>query len=86
MARRDPQTVTRYICIHDLTGKPPLRLTFYRHYYTAPVWSAHDRTIFFTSDRRGERDLYRKYAGSQQPELLLYTSEESKSLNACVAR
>ena len=82
VARRDPQTGTRDIWIHDLTGKPPLRLTFDRHDDTAPVWSADGRTIFFTSDRRGERDLYRKDAGAQQPERLLYASGESKSLNA----
>ena len=82
VARRDPQTGTREIWIHDVSGQPPLRLTFNRHDDTAPVWSADGRTIFFTSDRRGERDLYRKDAGAQQPERLLYASEESKSLNA----
>ena len=82
MARRDPQTGTRDIWIHHATKQAPHRLAFNPHDDTAPVWSADGRTVCFTSDRRGERDLYRKDAGGQQPEVLLFTSDESKSLNA----
>jgi dipeptidyl aminopeptidase/acylaminoacyl peptidase len=82
VAQRDPETGTRDIWVHDLNGRPPLRLTFNVHDDTAPVWSADGRAISFTSDRRGERDLYRKDVDGRQPEVLLFASDESKSLNA----
>lgn len=82
VSRRDPRTGTRDIWIHDLSGKPPVRLTFDVHDDMAPEWSADGQTILFTSDRSGERDIYRKSSAGQQPETLVLSSPDSKSLNA----
>jgi Tol biopolymer transport system component/DNA-binding winged helix-turn-helix (wHTH) protein len=77
----DPLLGTRDIWVHDVTGKPPLRLTFDPSDDMAPNWSADGRTVLFSSDRSGERDIYTKDAAAQQPETLVFASEESKSLN-----
>jgi Tol biopolymer transport system component len=82
VARRDMRAGTRDIWIHDLTGRPPVRLTFDGHDDLAPAWSADGKTILFTSDRRGERDVYRKDVAGQKPETVVLSSPESKSLNA----
>ena len=62
IAQRDPISGTRDIWVHDLNGKTPIRLTFDGHDDMAPAWSADGRTILFTSDRSGERDVYQKDA------------------------
>ena len=48
----------------------------------APAWSADGHTILFTSDRSGERDLYQKNAQGARPGSLVFSSADSKSLNA----
>ena len=60
VARRDPLSGTRDIWIHDLNGQPPVRVTFDPHDDMAPAWAADGRSLLFTSDRSGERDIYRK--------------------------
>lgn len=82
VARRDPLTGTRDIWLHDLTGKPPVRLTFDRHDDLGPAWSADAQAILFTSDRSGERDIYRKTANGAATEVSVFSSHDSKSLNA----
>jgi len=78
----DPHLGTRDIWLHDLTGRPPLRLTFDPADDMAPRWSADGRTVLFSSDRAGERDIYRKDAAAGSPETLVFGSADSKSLNA----
>ena len=78
----DPRLGTRDIWVFDLTGKPPLRLTFDPADDAAPAWSPDGRTILFSSDRKGERDIYRKDSAASRPETLVFASAESKSLNA----
>ena len=68
VGQRDPRTGTRDLWIHDLTGKPPLRLTLDPQDDTSPVWSRDGRTLLFTSDRDGERNLYTRDSGAQKPE------------------
>jgi Tol biopolymer transport system component/DNA-binding winged helix-turn-helix (wHTH) protein len=82
IARRDPISGTRDIWVHDLNGKPPIRLTYDSHDDMSPAWSADGHTILFTSDRSGERDLYRKGFDGAGPESLVFSSPDSKSLNA----
>ena len=67
IAQRDPISGTRDIWVHDLNGKAPIRLTFDGHDDMSPAWSADGRTILFTSDRSGERDLYRKDSDGARP-------------------
>ncbi len=82
VARRDPLSGTRDIWIHDLNGQPPVRVTFDRHDDMAPAWAADGRSLLFTSDRSGERDIYRKDVTGSGPEVPVFASADSKSLNA----
>jgi eukaryotic-like serine/threonine-protein kinase len=82
VARRDPLSGTRDIWIHDLDGQPPVRVTFDRHDDLAPAWAADGRSLLFTSDRSGERDIYRKDVTGSRPEVPVFASGDSKSLNA----
>jgi Tol biopolymer transport system component len=82
VARRDAISGTRDIWVLDVNGKPPIRLTFDRHDDMSPEWSADGQTILFTSDRSGERDLYRVAADGSGPDRLVFSSPDSKSLNA----
>ena len=81
VALEDPRLGTRDIWVFDLTGKPPLRLTFDPADDMTPAWSRDGRTILFSSDRKGERDIYRKDSAAGQPETLVFGSAESKSIN-----
>ena len=49
--------------------KGSVRLTFDGHDDMSPAWSADGRTILFTSDRSGERDLYRIVPMDPRPEV-----------------
>ena len=83
VAERDPISGTRDIWVHDLSGQVlPVQLTSNSRDDMAPFWSADGRTILFTSDRSGERDIYRKEIATGQPEVLAFSSTDSKSLNA----
>ena len=82
VALEDSRLGTRDIWVYDLTGKPPLRLTFDPADDMAPNWSPDGRTILFSSDRKGERDVYRKDSAANRPETLVFASPESKSVNA----
>ncbi len=82
VGQRDPRTGTRDIWVYDLTGKPPLRLTLDPRDDTSPVWSTDGRTLLFTSDRDGTRNLYTRDAAAQRPEVRVFASDVSKSVNA----
>lgn len=82
VGQRDPVSGTRDIWLHAFDGSTPIRLTFDGHDDVAPAWSADGRTILFTSDRSGERDVYRKEVAGGKVETLAFASPESKSLNA----
>ena len=82
VARRDALSGTRDIWIHDLNGQPPVRVTFDPHDDMSPAWSADGRSLLFTSDRSGERDIYRKDVAGSHPEVPVFASADSKSLNA----
>jgi Tol biopolymer transport system component len=69
---RDPTTFKREIRILDLVRGTSSRLTFDKSDNLNPVWSPDGSRIFFTSDRKGNRDLYVKSAaGTGEDELLL---------------
>ena len=81
-ARRDSLSGMRDLWVQDLTSTATVRLTFDRRDDMAPAWSADGKSVLFTSDRSGERDLYRKDAAGSRPEVLAFASRDSKSLNA----
>jgi DNA-binding winged helix-turn-helix (wHTH) protein/Tol biopolymer transport system component len=82
VALEDPRLGTRDIWLHELDGGSPLRLTFDPADDMTPIWAADGATVLFSSDRAGERDLYRKDAAGARPEALVFASPDSKSLNA----
>jgi serine/threonine protein kinase/dipeptidyl aminopeptidase/acylaminoacyl peptidase len=68
----DPQTANVDIWMHDLTRRTSSPLTFGPGVNLSPVWSPDDRWIFFSSNRNGMHELYRKdTSGNGQDELLL---------------
>jgi len=76
----DPQTKTRDIWVIDLVRGTRTRLTFDPADDINPVWSPDGTRIAFTSNRKGERDLYQKPAdGSGQEELLLEAKDGQKN-------
>ncbi|MHC4173217.1 MAG: protein kinase domain-containing protein [Planctomycetota bacterium] len=68
----DRQSMKRDIWIGDLTRGTTSRFTFDPADDTNPVWSPDGSRIIFTSERKGQRDLYEKAAsGTGQVQLLL---------------
>jgi Tol biopolymer transport system component len=68
--------------VYDLKRGTASRLTFNPAGDEYPVWSADGKWIFFTSRRRGERDLYQKPADGLGSTQALYVSrQEIKDLD-----
>ncbi|MDA2927732.1 hypothetical protein MYX78_10980, partial [Acidobacteria bacterium AH-259-G07] len=73
----DPETQTRDIWLFDLARGTSSRLTFDAADDLNPVWSPDGTRVAFTSDRKGQRDIYQKMAsGTGQDELLLESGEQ----------
>jgi Tol biopolymer transport system component/predicted Ser/Thr protein kinase len=68
---RDPQTETRDIWIFDLARGTRTRLTFDPSDDLDSIWSPDGTQIAFSSDRMGQRDIYRKLVDGSRPEELL---------------
>jgi Tol biopolymer transport system component len=78
---RDPQTKMRNIWVIDSLRRSRARLTFDPFDDVNPLWSPDGTRIAFSSNRRGERDVYQKLAdGSGQDELLLEAKGGTKNL------
>ncbi|PYV30024.1 MAG: hypothetical protein DMG22_21630, partial [Acidobacteria bacterium] len=77
---RDPQTKTRDIWVFDLKRGTASRLTFDPADDLNPTWSSDGNRIVFTSDRKGNRDIYEKPANGTGEEQLLFQSNESKDV------
>jgi Tol biopolymer transport system component len=69
----------RDIWIYDTVRGISTRLTFDPAVDTWPVWSPDGRLIYFTSNRRGQYDLYRKAADGSGEEQLVLADSESKT-------
>jgi serine/threonine protein kinase len=81
VARRDPQTQTRDIWMLDLKRGTSSRLTFDPADDLNPVWSSGGRQIFFTSERKGFRDIYQKVVSGADAEAVVFESKATKSLD-----
>jgi serine/threonine protein kinase len=77
----DPKTGKRDIWLIDLARAVKSRFTFDPADDFNPVWSRDGSLLFFTSDRKGQRDIFQKKVNAAEEEQLVYTSPELK--NAC---
>ena len=77
---RDPKTTKRDIWLIDLARGVKQRFTFDPADDFNPVWSRDGSLLFFTSDRKGQRDIFQKKVNAAEEEQLVYTSPEIKSL------
>jgi len=64
-----------------LDGSRSSRFTFDAATDGFPLWSPDGRTVVFDSNRRGQRDLYRKLANGSSPEQTLLETSQNKAAN-----
>jgi DNA-binding winged helix-turn-helix (wHTH) protein len=76
-----PATPARDIWVFDLVRGTRTQLTSDPHDDIGPRWSADGRWLMFTSDRRGERDLYKRLASGEGSEEPVLESAIPKTLN-----
>ncbi|HEU4386297.1 MAG TPA: protein kinase [Blastocatellia bacterium] len=77
---RDPKTTKRDIWLFDLSRGVKSRFTFDTADDLNPVWSTDGSRIFFSSDRKGQRDIFEKKVNSAEEEQLIYSSPENKNV------
>jgi Tol biopolymer transport system component len=77
---RDPITAKRDIWLFELARGAKSRFTFDPADDLNPLWSHDGSRIFFTSDRKGQRDMFQKKVDAAGEEELLYTSPEIKNV------
>jgi Tol biopolymer transport system component len=75
----DPQAKTRDLWVFDLKRGTNSRLTSDPADDLNPVWTRDGNRIFFTSDRKGQRDIYEKRANGIGAETLVFESKQTKS-------
>jgi Tol biopolymer transport system component len=79
VGRMDPRA-RRDIWVFDLIRGTSSRLTFDPADDMNPTWSPDGNWIAFTSDRKGQRNLYRKLASGTGEDEILWESEERKNV------
>jgi Tol biopolymer transport system component/predicted Ser/Thr protein kinase len=78
--KTDLKLKTRDLWVLDLQRNTPTRLTSDPADDLNPVWSPDGRWIYFTSERNGSRQLYRKPSSGVGAEELLFASEDRKNV------
>jgi eukaryotic-like serine/threonine-protein kinase len=67
------------IWVHDLARATQSRLTFGSgEFYSGPLWTPDGNHVIFSSDRKGNSDLYWKPSNGTGKEELLFASESNK--------
>jgi Tol biopolymer transport system component len=79
---RDPATKTRDVWILDLARGLKSRLTFDPAEDHNPIWSPDGAYVFFSSDRKGHHDIYRKRADGVGAEEALLVSDVEKGVDS----
>ncbi len=82
VARSDGRSPHRDIWVFDVVRGTRLRLTLEGSDETGPAWSSDGLSLLYTSDRRGERDIYTRLASGEASDQLVFESASSKSVNA----
>lgn len=82
---RDPQTQTQDIWVLDAERGTSTRLTFDADDDTAPLWSHDDRYVYFTSDRQGRGDVYRKASAGTGDDEIVLADPQYSSLRSLTA-
>ena len=78
--RVDPQVNTRDLWVFDLQGGRSSRLTFDPAGDMNSSWTYDGRSILFSSDRKGPRDIYVKPASGIGTETVVFESKQDKSV------
>ena len=78
--RVDPQVNTRDLWVFDLPRGTSSRLTFDPADDQSSSWTYDGRSIFFSSDRKGPRDIYVKPASGIGVETVAFESKQDKSV------
>jgi len=78
----DPKLGTRDIWVYDLVRGTGSRLTFDPADDLGPTWSPDGSRVMFTSDRKGQRDIYQQLAnGLGSAVVVLESKSQWKNLN-----
>jgi len=78
----DPKLGTRDIWVYDLKHGTGSRLTFDPADDLGPTWSPDGSRVMFTSDRKGQRDIYQQLAsGVGSAEVVFESKTQRKNLN-----
>ena len=78
--KTDAKLKTRDLWVLDLQRNTPTRLTSDPADDLNPVWSPDGRWVYFTSERKAGRQIYRKPASGVGGEELILASEDRKNL------
>src|SRR5262249_52984267 len=81
VGRMDAQTGTRDLWTFDLKRGTSSRLTSNPADDLNPVWNLDGSRIYFTSDRKGARDIYEKPTSGIGDEMVVLESKQAKSAN-----
>ena len=81
VGRRDPPSHTRDLWVLDLKRGTSSRLTFDPADDLNPVWTRDGSRIFFSSDRKGLRDIYEKPANGIGGETVVLESKQGKNID-----
>ncbi|MDH3253328.1 MAG: hypothetical protein OEM41_11085, partial [Ignavibacteria bacterium] len=78
----DRQSKNTDVWLYDLTRGATTRFTYDQATDVIPLWSPDDKTIVFSSDRKGHNDLYRKNANGTGTEEVVWESNLNKFATA----
>jgi eukaryotic-like serine/threonine-protein kinase len=82
VARSEPTSPARDVWVFDLVRHTRTRLTLDPGDDLSPQWSSDGRWLMFSSDRRGERDIYKHLASGEGSDEPVLESTTTKSVNA----
>ena len=82
VARGDGPAPARDIWVFDLRGSTRTRVTLDPSDDVGPRWSTDGQWLVFSSDRRGQRDIYKHRASGEGSDEIVFESAVSKSVNA----